>query len=141
MRCQTRVPMKNQSIRISLFYCSNSLQEEELFILNSKIKNIKINSISLPCSGKVNIPYLLKAIETGADGVLLVSCKLGNCRYLQGNYRAQKRIEYVDDLLCETGFSRGHAMFISLDKANKIDTILSAIDKMIETFKIELQEA
>jgi coenzyme F420-reducing hydrogenase delta subunit len=133
--------MKNQSIKISLFYCSNSLQEEELNILNSKIKNIKINSISLPCSGKVNIPYLLKAVETGADGVLLVSCKLGNCRYLQGNYRAQKRIDYVDDLLCETGFSRGHVMFVSLEDTHKIDTILSAIHKMIETFNVELQEA
>ena len=90
--------MKDQSKQISLFYCSNSLQEEDLSILCSKIKDIKIISIGLPCSGKVNLLYLLKAVETGSDGVLVVSCKFSDCKYLQGNYRARKRIEFIDEL-------------------------------------------
>jgi hypothetical protein len=74
--------MKDQSIQISLFYCSNSLQAEDLGIICRKIKDIKIISIGLPCSGKVNLLYLLKAVETGSDGVLLVSCRLSDCKYL-----------------------------------------------------------
>ena len=132
--------MKDRSIQISLFYCSNSIQEEDLGVICSKIKDIKIIRIGLPCSGKVNSLYLLKAVETGSDGVLIVSCKLSECKYLQGNYRAQKRIEFIDELLCETGFSKGHARFISAGENDKIESIISTIDEMSRNFTEELQE-
>ncbi len=124
-----------------MFYCSNSLQKDELGFLGSKAKDVKINIISLPCAGKVNLLYLLKAIETGSDGVLLVSCKLGECKYLQGNFRAQKRLGYVDNLLSEIGFERRHVKFVSLEEANKTDILLSAINELAETLRVELQEA
>ena len=111
--------MKDQFIQISLFYCANSLQEKDIGILCSKIKDIKIVTISLPCSGKVNLLYLLKAVETGSDGILIVSCKLSDCKYLQGNYRARKRIESIDELLCEAGLGKGHARFVSMEETGK----------------------
>lgn len=132
--------MKNQSTRISLFYCSNSLSSEEVESLNSRLNDVNLNSMSLPCSGKVNLLYLLKAIETGSDGVLLVSCKIGECRYLQGNLRARKRIETVNDLLSETGFGSDRVKFVSLEDDNKTDTMLSAIRKLAETIGAEIQE-
>lgn len=132
--------MKKQFIRISLFYCSNSLQKEELEHIFERNKEIKINSISLPCLGKVNLLYMLKAIETGSDGILLISCKPGECSYLQGNFRAQKRVGYVDDLLSETGFGRGHVKFVSIEKDNKMELLLSAINDFAQKLKFELQE-
>jgi coenzyme F420-reducing hydrogenase delta subunit len=132
--------MKNQSARISLFYCSNSLSSEEVESLNSRLNDVNLNSMSLPCSGKVNLLYLLKAIETGSDGVLLVSCKIGECKYLQGNLRARKRIETVNDLLSETGFGSDRVKFVSLEDDNKTDTMLSAIRKLAETIGAEIQE-
>jgi F420-non-reducing hydrogenase iron-sulfur subunit len=132
--------MKTQSIQISMFYCSNSLREDELGSICSQVRDIEINSISLPCSGKVNLLYLLKAIETGSDGVLVVSCRLGDCRYLQGNYRAQKRVHFIDDLLHETGFKKGHILFVDPQEEDKIDTIVSAIEQMVNSFRIEFQQ-
>ena len=133
--------MKNQDIKISLFYCSNSLSSEEITSLNDRLKNVILSSVSLPCSGKVSLLYLLKAIETGSDGVLMVSCKLGECKYLQGNYRAQKRIEYVDNILNETGLGPGHVKFVSIDETNKIGKILASIEELTEAFGAELQKA
>jgi coenzyme F420-reducing hydrogenase delta subunit len=132
--------MKKQLIQISLFYCTNSLQKDEIDHVAERNKDIKISSISLPCLGKVNLLYLLKAIETGSDGILLVSCKLGDCSYLQGNFRALKRVGYVDDLLAETGFGRGHVKFVSLEKDQKMEILLSAINHLAETLKVELRE-
>jgi coenzyme F420-reducing hydrogenase delta subunit len=132
--------MKNQVVRIAMFYCSNSLQQDELGFLGSKAKDVKINHISLPCAGKVNLLYLLKAFETGSDGVLLVSCKLGECKYLQGNFRAQKRVGYVDSLLSEIGFDRRCIRFVSLEEDNKTDILLSAINELAEALRVELQE-
>jgi F420-non-reducing hydrogenase iron-sulfur subunit len=130
--------MNTQQIQISLFYCKNSLQEEELGSLVQKIKDVKINWISLPCSGKANLLYMLKAIETGADGVILFSCKFGECTFLQGNFRAQKRMEYVDELLGETGFGKGHVRFVSLEASNKTNTIITVINELAESLRNEI---
>jgi len=119
--------MNNQIIDITLFYCSNSFSAEEIHRCASKTENVNLNAVSLPCSGRVNTIYLLKAIETGSDGVLLLTCKPGECKFLQGNLRAQKRIEAIDDLLDETGFGRGCIRCINLPEEHNTDLLIKEI--------------
>jgi coenzyme F420-reducing hydrogenase delta subunit len=61
--------------------------------------NIRI--IRLPCTGKVNAIYLMKAFEDGADAVFVAGCLEGDCHYLEGNLRAKKTVAYVKRLLTE----------------------------------------
>jgi coenzyme F420-reducing hydrogenase delta subunit len=63
--------------------------------------NVKL--IKLPCSGRVDIIYLLQAFEKGADGVFVAGCLEGECHFLNGNIRAKKRVEYTKNLLKEIG--------------------------------------
>ncbi|HEX2395317.1 MAG TPA: hydrogenase iron-sulfur subunit [Bacteroidales bacterium] len=130
--------MKNQRIHISVFYCSNSLKQDALDFLSKNTEGIIVNSISLPCSGKVNLLYILKSIEMGSDGVVLVTCKFGECKFLQGNFRAQKRIGYVNDLLSEIGFETEHVRFVSLEDTRITQTLLSTINELAETLRSEL---
>jgi coenzyme F420-reducing hydrogenase delta subunit len=131
--------MKNPLLQITLFYCSNSLSAEEIQYCNSKVVNGLLKTISLPCSGKANILYLLKAIETGADGVLLITCNLGECKYLQGNLRAQKRIEAVDDLLDESGYGRGSIKCLHLQNEHKMEFLVNEINAFIKQLSSKLQ--
>lgn len=131
--------MKTQGIHISVFYCSNSLKQDTLDFLSTSIEGITINNVSLPCSGKVNLLYLLKSIEMGSDGVILVTCKLGECKYLQGNFRAQKRIGFVNELLAEIGVEGKRARFVSLEDSNIIQALQSTINELAETLRLELQ--
>jgi coenzyme F420-reducing hydrogenase delta subunit len=131
--------MNNQAIKISLFYCANSLTPEEISKCSEKTKGMRLNSISLPCSGKVNLLYLLKAIETGSDAVLLTTCKFGDCKFLQGNIRAEKRVEAVDGLLNESGIGRNHIRFVALDGINNVDLILKEIENIKVLLDTELQ--
>jgi coenzyme F420-reducing hydrogenase delta subunit len=131
--------MNKQSIQISLFYCSNSLSAEEILSVGNRTTDVRLNSVSLPCSGKVNLLYLLKAIETGSEAVILATCKLGECKYIQGNYRAQKRIESVDELLEETGLGRGHIRCVHLAEGNKLDIIVNEINTICKQLRIETQ--
>ncbi len=62
-----------------------------------------IRMIKLPCTGKLEVIHLLKAIEAGADGVYAAGCLEGECHYLKGNLWARKRINHVKDLLAELG--------------------------------------
>jgi F420-non-reducing hydrogenase iron-sulfur subunit len=63
--------------------------------------NIRI--IKVPCTGSVSVIHILKALESGADGVYLAGCLEGNCQYLTGNLRARKRVQYVKELLDHIG--------------------------------------
>ena len=63
--------------------------------------NIKI--IRVPCTGKVDVMYLLRAIQKGADGVYVVGCLEGTCHYNEGNFRARERVNHVRMLLEEIG--------------------------------------
>jgi len=63
--------------------------------------NIKI--IQVPCSGRVDILHLLRAIEDGADGVYVAGCLEGECHFLTGNIKAKKRVQYVKKLMEELG--------------------------------------
>jgi coenzyme F420-reducing hydrogenase delta subunit len=63
--------------------------------------NVKI--IKVPCSGRVAIIHMLKALEEGADGVMVAGCLEGDCHYQSGNLRAKKRVSYVQEILEKIG--------------------------------------
>ncbi len=59
--------------------------------------NIRI--VKVPCTGRVAIIHLMKALEKGADGVFVAGCMEGDCHFQAGNLRARKRVAYVRQLL------------------------------------------
>jgi coenzyme F420-reducing hydrogenase delta subunit len=63
--------------------------------------NVKI--IKVPCSGRVAVIHMLKALEEGADGVIVAGCLEGDCHYQSGNLRARKRVNYVREILEKIG--------------------------------------
>ena len=63
--------------------------------------NVKL--VKLPCTGKMDPRYILKAFEDGADGVYVVGCPLGNCHHVRGNERADARVQWTKKLLDDTG--------------------------------------
>jgi F420-non-reducing hydrogenase iron-sulfur subunit len=63
--------------------------------------NVKM--FRFPCTGKVDVEYILKAFEEGADGVYIVACPIGNCHHVHGNVRATKRLAYARELLEQVG--------------------------------------
>jgi len=62
-----------------------------------------IRMIKLPCTGKLEVIHLLRALEAGADGVYAAGCMEGECHYLKGNLWARKRVDYAKTLLVEVG--------------------------------------
>jgi coenzyme F420-reducing hydrogenase delta subunit len=109
-------PGSNRRLKICAFYCSNNLDAGRLADLGEDVGGATVKTIGLPCSGKVDVPYLLKALETGADGVVIVACKKKECRHLEGSLRAHKRAEAVESLLEEIGLGAGRMAVIECAK-------------------------
>jgi len=64
--------------------------------------NIKI--IRMMCSGMVDPQYVIKALLEGADGVLVSGCHPGDCHYINGNFKARRRIKLLKEILPRFGF-------------------------------------
>jgi F420-non-reducing hydrogenase iron-sulfur subunit len=127
--------MNTFSLKIILFFCSNSINPDEIIKASTKDKDIEIRVISLPCSGKVDLLYLLKAIETGADGVFLITCMEGNCQNLEGNLRAKKRADAVNSILEEAGLGKERIIVIPAPEKADSDYIFKEIIKFRDSIK------
>ncbi len=95
--------MKSNQLKIYIFCCTSSFDIKDIERRFHNESDIQFKVIGLPCSGKVDLLYLIKSFETGADGALLLTCKEGECRYMEGNLRARKRADAVNEILGEIG--------------------------------------
>lgn len=94
--------------------------------------NVRI--IRLPCSGKVDVLHLLKAFEDGADGVYVAGCMEGDCHFINGNFRAKKRVHYAKKLLDEIGFGGDRLEMFNMSAA--MGTRFAEVTKeMVERIK------
>ncbi len=126
--------MNNQALKTYIFYCSNNLEASQFSGLCTIHDGDTIKIISLPCSGKVDIPYLIKSFETGADGVAIVTCKKNECRHFEGNLRARKRAEAVEALLDEIGVAAGRMAVFECGKPDAGE-VLGEIKQFIERLR------
>lgn len=68
-------------------------------------KQIK-NWVPIICSGKVDSSHILNAFRQGADGVLILGCRGGDCHYQDGNFEAKKRVYLLHKLLESYGIEK-----------------------------------
>ena len=95
--------------------------------------NIRI--IRVLCTGKVEVLHILKAFEAGADGVVVIGCKFGECYFKEGNFRAAKKVERVHSLIEEVGLEgeRVKFDFVPGPGAKKFAAILSDMTEKVKS--------
>ena len=89
---------------ITVFHCVNALAGGHSAALNRDDADISI--VRMACSSMTRDVYLLHAYEAGADAVVVLVCPERQCRYIDGNVRAAKRVGRVKFLLDEIGLGR-----------------------------------
>ena len=77
--------------------------------------NIKV--IQVPCTGRVDMLHLLKAIEDGADGVYVAGCLEGECHFMEGNIKTKRKVIAVRKLLDEAGVEPDRVQMFNLSSA------------------------
>jgi len=89
--------------------------------------NLRI--IRLPCTGRIDFNLVVKALESGADAVLVSGCHPGDCHYSSGNFHARRRWILFRELLQTLGFDVGriHFSWISAAEGAKFQKIVTEI--------------
>jgi F420-non-reducing hydrogenase iron-sulfur subunit len=65
-----------------------------------------IYPIRVNCSGRVDPTLVLKALASGADGVLIAGCHPGDCHYTSGNVKTLRRFKLLQKMLDQFGIER-----------------------------------
>jgi coenzyme F420-reducing hydrogenase delta subunit/Pyruvate/2-oxoacid:ferredoxin oxidoreductase delta subunit len=125
--------------RIIAFMCQNSAWDAYHAALRRGHVTLPLGftPFKMPCSGKIDIDYLLKAFAAGADGVLVLACHQDNCKSQQGTEHAQWRVERAQALLAEAGVDPRRLLFKTL-AANAPQDFLDAVHhftEILETLK------
>jgi len=95
--------------------------------------NIRI--VRVPCSGRVNPMFILRALQQGVDGVLVSGCHPGDCHYMTGNYFARRRFLVLKRLLEFAGIEDGRVQFswVSASEGQKFADVVSDVTERIRT--------
>ncbi len=95
--------------------------------------NVRI--IRVLCSGRIEPEFVLRALELGADGVLVAGCHPGDCHYISGNLKAEKRFQMLTKLLEVLGIDtrRARLEWISASEGPKFaNTITEFVEQIKE---------
>jgi F420-non-reducing hydrogenase iron-sulfur subunit len=93
--------------------------------------NVRI--IRVMCSGRVDPQFVLEAFAKGADGVLIGGCHIGDCHYVEGNYKALRRVRMLRRILRGMGIEddRFRLEWISASEGEKVKLVINdMVDKV-----------
>ena len=93
--------------------------------------NVRI--IRLPCTGRIDPLFIIKAFERGADAVLVSGCHPGDCHYTAGNYHARRRWVAFRSMLEFLGIDlkRLHFSWVSASEAGKWVELINSITETV----------
>jgi F420-non-reducing hydrogenase iron-sulfur subunit len=86
------------------------------------------------CSGRVDPELVLQAFLAGADGIMVAGCHPGECHYMEGNYKAMRRVAFMKRLLEGFGVEpdRLALEWVSASEGAKFQEVINGFVERIE---------
>ena len=94
--------------------------------------NIRV--IRVPCSGRINPLFILKALQSGVDGVLVSGCHPGDCHYLSGKYIGRRKSATLKCFLEFLGIEGGRVQFswVSAAEGVKFSRVVQEVTEEVK---------
>ena len=91
--------------------------------------NVRI--VRVMCSARVDPQFVLKALRSGADGVMIAGCHPGECHYVDGNIKALRRFLLLKRMLAQLGVEDKRVQLVWAS-ASEGNILAEAVDRMTE---------
>lgn len=114
--------------RIVAFFCNWCTYTAADLAGVSRMKHApNVRIIRVMCSGRVDPQFVLDAFAKGADGVLIGGCHFGDCHYVEGNYKAIRRVQMLRRILRGMGLQddRFRLEWISASEGEKVKLVIN----------------
>jgi F420-non-reducing hydrogenase iron-sulfur subunit len=94
--------------------------------------NVRI--IRVPCTGRINPFYIVKSLQTGADGVLVSGCHPGECHYISGNLVARRKFAALKSFLSYIGMEGDRTMFtwVSASEGDRFAQVIRGVTAKVK---------
>jgi len=79
--------------------------------------DVSARIIRMPCTARLDINFIMKALQEGADGVLVVGCHPGDCAYKTGNLGAERRVRFARELVDKLGMNKERVKMVFVSAA------------------------
>jgi len=102
-----------------------------------------IRMIRMMCTGMVDPKYVIKALLEGADAVLISGCHPGDCHYINGNYKARRRVKLLKEILPRFGLNERRLKLTWIGASEGVDfaeTVREMVAEMKELGPNEVRE-
>ena len=101
-----RPQQPDQDPEVVVLYCQHSLCDQAKgSAWSQQTVGLSVRAVMMPCSSKIEGPYILRILESGGDAVEIFACPERSCKFLVGSLRTEKRIEYIRGLLERIGYA------------------------------------
>jgi F420-non-reducing hydrogenase iron-sulfur subunit len=93
-----------------------------------------VKALRVNCSSRVDPTFVIKALMSGADGVLVAGCHPGDCHYKSGNLYTRRRVMMLKTLLETIGIppDRLRLEWVSASEAIKFASVVDSFVKEIQ---------
>lgn len=93
--------------------------------------NIRI--VRVQCTGMIHPNFVIEALTSGADGVLICGCHPGDCHYLEGNLRAKTRADAIELMLEDFGLEpeRFRLEWVSASEAQRFAQVVTEMVEQV----------
>ncbi len=93
-----------------------------------------LRPIRVMCSGRVDPQFVLQALRSGADGVLIAGCHPGECHYVNGNIKALRRFSLLRKTLQQWGIEDERVQLLWAS-ASEGTVLAAAVTRMTEEIR------
>lgn len=106
------VSLAGKIVLFACSYCALSALDLTGSAQLSRLPQVQVER--LPCTGRLEAVDVLRAFEAGAEGVLVVGCPQGLCRFTTGSQRALSRVQHIRGLLEQMGIAPERVEMVQL---------------------------
>jgi len=131
---------ENRSEKIILYTCNwHALHSLEGALKSPSSYPVDVFPLRVSCLGRISPGLILQAFQKGADGVFLIGCQEGDCRYQSGNHQAQKIVKETRKLIELLGIDGEKLQLIPVH-AGEGETLIQDLQKYLGNIR-ELEVA
>jgi F420-non-reducing hydrogenase iron-sulfur subunit len=98
-----------------------------------------VRIVRVPCSGRIDPLYIVKALQEGADGVLVSGCHPGDCHYISGNLVARRKFALLKRFLEYVGIEPQRVLFswVSASEGGRFAALINKVVHDVRGLKTE----
>lgn len=92
-----------------------------------------VKPIRVMCTGFIDPVYIIRALLEGADGVIIGGCHPGDCHYINGNFKARRRVAMIKTILKTLGLDdrRVRIEWISASEGKRFADVMTEFTEYI----------